>query len=184
MSTTTIIVIKSSSSECLLCPVSPECLLLIHTEAPETLFMLLLVPCWNKKAPINHQISHRSSPRSRLTFILSHYSKIQLSAPTFSAVFALRNTWSSPFTAAEHWINLTSSQVWPSDVLHPELRLRFPSDDWTPRGCLELLWPLFIRGHDLSLRLLHININYIQIITVSAGKWPQYDSALQFLAIK
>lgn len=115
MSTTIIIVIKSSSSECLLCPVSPECLLLIHTEAPETLFMLLLVPCWNKKAPINHQISHRSSPRSRLTFILSHYSKIQLSAPTFSAVFALRNTWSSPFTAAEHWINLTSSQVWPSD---------------------------------------------------------------------
>lgn len=115
MSTTIIIVIKSSSSECLLCPVSPECLLLIHTEAPETLFMLLLVPCWNKKAPINHQISHRSSPRSRLTFILSHYSKIQLSAPTFSAMFALRNTWSGPFTAAEHWINLTSSQVWPSD---------------------------------------------------------------------
>lgn len=139
-------------------PVSPaeQNLLLIHPEAPEALFMLLLVPCWNKKAPINHQISHRSSPRSRLTFILSHYSKIQLSAPTFSSVFALRNTWSGPFTAAEHWINLTSPQVWPSDKSPVFCTLSCVFVSLQTTELLGVVWSFYLSGDMICLYVCFI----------------------------
>lgn len=179
---------KWSFSECLLCCLQSSIFYWFTLKLWRHFICFFWFHDENKKAPINHQISHRSSLRSRFTFSLSHYSKIQLFAPTFSSLFAPRNTWSGPFTAAEHWINLTSPQVWPSDrsPAFCTVSCVFISLQTTELlgGCLELLWPLFIWGHDLSLLLLHININFIQLINISAGKLPQYDSSLQLLAIK
>lgn len=133
-------------------------------------FLWLLADWWKKKKHNKPPDISQIVSQPLLTFSLSHYSKIWLSAHTFSSVFALKNTWSGPFTADIQWINWTSPQVWPSTKIQasapmscfafspqiPELLILLPSSilgNYTVQHQFLLQW-LYMLYFQISM---HVN---------------------------
>lgn len=80
-------------------------------------FLWLLDEWLKEKTPINHQISRKSSP-SLCSHLACHIILKYNSPLSHSALcLPLKIHEAPPFTAAIHWINLTSPRVWPSDKI-------------------------------------------------------------------